>query len=408
MKKDQSTKEKKGVENDLYSKRGVSSQKNEVHAAIKNLSKGLYPTAFCKILPDIAGDDNYCTISHADGAGTKSALAYAYWKETGDLSVWKGIAVDSLVMNLDDVLCIGATSEKMLYTLIIDRNKNLIPQEVLTALIEGTQEFIDELKTFGINIAFAGGETADVGDLVRTIVVDGVLTTRMARIAVITPNIQAGDLIVALASFGESYYEKDYNSGMGSNGLTSARHDLFDKATGQKYPDTLDPRTDQTVVYCGKHQLQTQILITETRQKISLGKFVLSPTRTYAPIFTEIREVLNKEDLHAIIHCSGGGQTKVMKFLSPKVRVIKNNMFPMPQLFNLIQKESGEPWKKMLQNFNCGHRMEVYCTKDAAQALMTVASIHGVKARIVGKVVPRAKKDPILTIVRGGREIHYE
>ena len=328
-----------------YAKRGVSSSKTEVHNAIKNINKGLFPSAFCKIVPDyLSGDPDYCLIMHADGAGTKSSLAYAYWRETGDLSVWKGIAQDALIMNIDDLICVGATDNIMLSS-TIGRNKNLIPGEIISTIINGTEELIQDLKSYGITIHSSGGETADVGDLVRTIIVDSTVTARMKRSAVIdNANIKAGDLIVGLSSFGKATYEKEYNGGMGSNGLTSARHDIFDKEIAQKFPETFDPAVPEELVYSGNIQL-TQAIENTT---LDAGKLVLSPTRTYAPIVKEILRKYNSKTIHGMVHCSGGAQTKILHFID-KLHIIKDNMFSVPPLFKLIQKQSKTDWKEMYQ-----------------------------------------------------------
>ncbi|RYZ81160.1 MAG: phosphoribosylformylglycinamidine cyclo-ligase, partial [Proteobacteria bacterium] len=337
-----------------YAQRGVSAEKEDVHAAIKNIDKGLFPKAFCKIVPDhLTGDGNYCLVMHADGAGTKSALAYMYWKETGDLSVWKGIAQDALIMNIDDLLCVGATDNIMLSS-TIGRNKNLIPAEVLAAIINGTEELIEELKTYGVTIHSTGGETADVGDLVRTIIVDSTVTARMKRSNVIdNARIRPGDVIVGLESFGQANYEKSYNGGMGSNGLTSARHDVFSKYLADKYPESFDAAVPNELVYSGNVKLTDAV----EDSPIDAGKLVLSPTRTYAPIIKKILSKYYPEDIHGMVHCSGGAQTKVLHFVE-NVHVIKDNLFPVPPLFKLIQQQSKTDWREMYQVFNCGHRME--------------------------------------------------
>jgi phosphoribosylformylglycinamidine cyclo-ligase len=365
-----------------YSDRGVSAQKEDVHNAIKNIDKGLFPKAFCKIIPDfLTGSEEYCVIMHADGAGTKSSLAYAYWKETGDLSVWKGIAQDALIMNIDDLLCVGAVNEPILLSSTIGRNKNLIPGEVISAIINGTQELVDELAKSGVNIVLTGGETADVGDLVRTIIVDSTVTTRMKRNEVIdNANIKAGNVIVGLASFGQASYEKEYNGGMGSNGLTSARHDVFNKRTAEKYPETFDPLVPEDLVYSGNKELTEAV----EGSPLDAGKLVLSPTRTYAPV---IKEILNqyRDNIDGIVHCSGGAQTKVLHFVD-NVHVIKDNLFELPPLFRLIQSASGADWKEMYQVFNMGHRMELYCSPEAAEGIIEVSKSFAVDARIVGRV----------------------
>ena len=365
-----------------YSKRGVSASKEEVHAAIKGIDKGLYPSAFCKIVPDyLTGDDSYCLVMHADGAGTKSSLAYMYWKETGDLSVWKGIAQDALIMNIDDLICVGATSNILLSS-TIGRNKNLIPGEVIRAIIQGTEELISDLAQYGIQIHSTGGETADVGDLVRTIIVDSTVTARMKRSDVIdNANIQAGDVIVGLASFGKAVYEQEYNGGMGSNGLTSARHDVFSRYLAEKYPESYDHAVPEELVYSGSAKLTDPVAETP----LDAGKLVLSPTRTYAPVVKKILEEFPAEQIHGMVHCSGGAQTKILHFIED-LHVIKDNLFPVPPLFSLIQKESGTPWREMYQVFNCGHRMEIYVPEAIADKLISISESFGIPGRIVGRV----------------------
>ena len=365
-----------------YSQRGVSASKEDVHNAIKNIDKGLFPKAFCKIVPDyLTNDDDYCLIMHADGAGTKSSLAYMYWKETGDLSVWKGIAQDALIMNIDDLLCVGAT-DNILLSSTIGRNKNLIPAEVISAIINGTEELIEELKNFGVTIHSTGGETADVGDLVRTIIVDSTVTARMKRSNVIdNANIQAGDVIVGLASYGQATYEKDYNGGMGSNGLTSARHDVFANELAQKFPESFDAAVPSDLVYSGSVKLTDAV----EDSPIDAGKLVLSPTRTYAPIIKSILDKYSPNDIHGMVHCSGGAQTKVLHFVD-NVHVIKDNLFPIPPLFKLIQEQSKTDWKEMYQVFNCGHRMELYVPKNIADDIISISKSFGVEAQIVGRV----------------------
>lgn len=376
-----------------YSQRGVSASKEDVHNAIKNIDKGLFPKAFCKIVPDyLTGDNNYCLIMHADGAGTKSSLAYMYWKETGDISVWKGIAQDALIMNIDDLLCVGAADNIMLSS-TIGRNKNVIPGEVLSAIINGTEELIEELKSFGVTIHSTGGETADVGDLVRTIIVDSTVTARMKRADVIdNANIQPGDVIVGLASFGEASYEKGYNGGMGSNGLTSARHDVFDNYLAKSYPESYDASVPADLVYSGKTKLTDAV----EGSPIDAGKLVLSPTRTYAPIIKKILEKYTPKDIHGMVHCSGGAQTKVLHFVD-NVHVIKDNLFPVPPLFKLIQENSGTDWKEMYQVFNCGHRMEVYVPENIAQDIIAISKSFNVDAQIVGRVEASDKKELTIT-----------
>ena len=367
-----------------YSLRGVSAAKEDVHNAIKNIDKGLFPKAFCKIVPDyLTGDDNYCLIMHADGAGTKSSLAYLYWKETGDISVWKGIAQDALIMNIDDLLCVGAVDNIMLSS-TIGRNKNLVPGEVISAIINGTEELIEELKVFGVTIHSTGGETADVGDLVRTIIVDSTVTARMKRADVIeNANIRSGDVIVGLASFGQATYEKEYNGGMGSNGLTSARHDVFNNYLAQKYPESFDASVPAELVYSGKVKLTDAV----EDSPIDAGKLVLSPTRTYAPIIKKILEKYTPQDIHGMVHCSGGAQTKVLHFVD-NVHIIKDNLFPVPPLFRLIQEQSGTDWKEMYQVFNCGHRMELYVPQEIADDIIAISKSFNVDAQVVGRVSP--------------------
>ncbi|MEY4834496.1 MAG: Phosphoribosylformylglycinamidine cyclo-ligase [Bacteroidota bacterium] len=376
-----------------YNLRGVSASKEDVHNAIKNIDKGLFPQAFCKIIPDyLTNDAQYCIIMHADGAGTKSALAYMYWKETGDVSVWKGIAQDALIMNIDDLLCVGAT-DNILLSSTIGRNKNLIPAEVISAIINGTEELIAELKKHGVTIHSTGGETADVGDLVRTIIVDSTVTARMKRADVIdNANIQAGDVIVGLASFGQATYETEYNGGMGSNGLTSARHDVFAKYLAQKYPESFDAAVPNELVYSGK----TKLTDTVENSPIDAGKLVLSPTRTYAPVIKKILEKYASNQIHGMVHCSGGAQTKVLHFVE-NVHVIKDNLFPVPPLFKLIQENSKTNWKEMYQVFNCGHRMEIYVPAEIAQDIIEISKSFNIDAQIVGKVEASANKK--LTIV---------
>lgn len=365
-----------------YDLRGVSATKDDVHNAIKNLDKGLFPNAFCKIVPDtLTGDQDYCLVMHADGAGTKSSLAYMYWKETGDLSVWKGIAQDALIMNIDDLLCVGAT-DKILLSSTIGRNKNLIPGEVIQAIITGTEELIAELKTYGVEIFSTGGETADVGDLVRTIIVDSTVTARMKRSDVIdNVRIQAGDVIVGLASYGQAIYENEYNGGMGSNGLTSARHDVFHHSLAQKYPESFDAQVPDALVYSGQMQLTDKV----DGSPLDAGKLVLSPTRTYAPVVKKILEKYSPTDIHGMVHCSGGGQTKVLHFIE-NLHVIKNHLFTVPPLFVLIQQQSQTSWKEMYQVFNCGHRLEFYVPESIAADLISISESFGIAAQIVGRV----------------------
>ncbi len=365
-----------------YAMRGVSASKEDVHNAIKNIDKGLFPKAFCKIVPDyLTNDEDYCLIMHADGAGTKSSLAYMYWKETGDISVWKGIAQDALIMNIDDLLCVGAT-DNILLSSTIGRNKNLIPAEVISAIINGTEELIQELKSFGVTIHSTGGETADVGDLVRTIIVDSTVTARMKRNKVIdNANIKPGDVIVGMASFGQANYEKSYNGGMGSNGLTSARHDVFANYLADKFPESFDSSVPKDLVYSGNIKLTDTV----ENSPIDAGKLVLSPTRTYAPIIKAILDKYTSSDIHGMVHCSGGAQTKVLHFVD-NVHVIKDNLFPVPPLFQLIQEQSKTDWKEMYQVFNCGHRMEVYVPQEIANDIIAISNSFGVEAKIVGRV----------------------
>ncbi len=371
-----------------YSQRGVSASKEDVHNAIKNIDKGLFPKAFCKIVPDyLTNNSDYCLIMHADGAGTKSSLAYMYWKETGDLSVWKGIAQDALIMNIDDLLCVGATDNIMLSS-TIGRNKNLIPGEVISAIINGTEELIEELKNFGVTIHSTGGETADVGDLVRTIIVDSTVTARMNRADVIdNANIKAGDVIVGLESFGQATYEKEYNGGMGSNGLTSARHDVFNKYLAKKYPESFDASVPEDLVYSGQIKLTDKV----ENSPIDAGKLVLSPTRTYAPIIKQILSKYTSEDIHGMIHCSGGAQTKILHFID-NLHVVKDNMFSIPPLFKLIQEQSKTDWKEMYQVFNCGHRMELYVNPEVAEDIIKISKSFNVEAQIVGRVEASSTK----------------
>lgn len=380
-----------------YAQRGVSASKEDVHNAIKNIDKGLFPKGFCKIVPDyLTNDDDYCLVMHADGAGTKSSLAYMYWKETGDISVWKGIAQDALIMNVDDLICVGATDNIMLSS-TIGRNKNLIPGEVISAIINGTEELISDLKEHGITIHSTGGETADVGDLVRTIIVDSTVTARLKRKEVIdNANIKAGDVIVGLASFGQASYENEYNGGMGSNGLTSARHDVFSKYLAEKYPESFDASVPDELVYSGEKKLTDAVENTS----LNAGKLVLSPTRTYAPIIKKILQKYTSEDIHGMVHCSGGAQTKILHFIE-NLHIIKDNLFPVPPLFKLIQEQSGTDWKEMYQVFNCGHRMELYVNEAIADDLIQISKSFNVDARIIGKVDESAVKKLTITSEHG-------
>lgn len=388
------------TDNSRYDLRGVSADKTDVHNAIKNIDKGLFPKAFCKIVPDyLAGDKDYCVIMHADGAGTKSSLAYMYWKETGDKSVWKGIAQDALIMNIDDLLCVGAT-DKILLSSTIGRNKNLVPGEVISEIINGTEELLSELREAGVGIYSTGGETADVGDLVRTIIVDSTVVCRMKRSDVISNhNIQPGDVIVGLASYGQASYEKTYNGGMGSNGLTSARHDVFNKLCAEKYPESYDSSVPDELIYSGTKNLTDKI----EGVLLDAGKMVLSPTRTYAPI---IKEVLDKhrKQIHGMVHCSGGAQTKVLHFVDD-VHIIKDNLFDTPPLFQMIQEESGTDWKEMYKVFNMGHRMELYVPETIADEIISISKSYQVDAKVVGRVEQSEGK--LLTIKSKYGEFKY-
>ena len=383
-----------------YNLRGVSATKDDVHKAIASINKGLFPNAFCKIVPDyLTQDPNHCIVMHADGAGTKSSLAYMYWKETGDLSVWKGIAQDALIMNVDDLLCVGAV-DNIILSSTIGRNKNKITGEVIAAIIQGTEELIAELASHGVHIHSTGGETADVGDLVRTIIVDSTVTARMKREDVIdNANIQAGDVIVGLASFGQSTYESEYNGGMGSNGLTSARHDVFSKLLAKKYPESFDPDVPNELVYSG-HKALTD----PTETPLDAGKLVLSPTRTYAPIIKAILNQVDRKQIHGMVHCSGGAQTKILHFID-ELHVIKDNLFDTPPLFKLIQEQSGTDWKEMYQVFNMGHRMELYVPEAIANTLISISKSFGVDAQVVGRVEASTKKQ--LTISSPHGEFGY-
>ena len=369
-----------------YQLRGVSAEKEDIHNAIKNLDKGLYPNAFCKIIPDILGNDNeFCNIMHADGAGTKSSLAYLYWKETGDLSVWSGIAQDAIVMNTDDLLCVGAT-DKMLLSSTIGRNKNLIPGEVISAIINGTEEFLEKLRSLGVGIYLTGGETADVGDLVRTVIVDSTVTARMRRDKVIENNIQPGDVIVGFASSGQATYETSYNGGMGSNGLTSARHDVLNHYLAEKYAESYDHSIPEDLIYSGPHTLTEPTEI----EGVDVGKLILSPTRTYLPMMVPILDNFRKQ-INGIIHCSGGAQTKVLHFTN-KLHIVKDNMFALPPLFRMIQESSGTDWKEMYKVFNMGHRLEIYTNEKAANEMIQIAKEFNIDAQIVGHVEDSEKK----------------
>jgi phosphoribosylformylglycinamidine cyclo-ligase len=382
---------------DRYRLRGVSAQKEDVHNAIKNINKGLFPQAFCKIVPDhLTGSEAHCIVMHADGAGTKSSLAYAYWKETGDLSVWKGVAQDALIMNIDDLLCVGA-SQDILLSSTIGRNKNRIPGEVLAAIINGTEELIEELKGYGVSIHSTGGETADVGDLVQTIIVDSTVTARMKRSDVVdNANIQAGDVIVGLASFGQATYEKEYNGGMGSNGLTSARHDVFNSTLKSKYPETFDASVPADLIYSGSKNLTDAV----EGSPLNAGKLVLSPTRTYAPIIQKIMDTVDKKQLHGMVHCSGGAQTKILHFIDA-LHVIKDNLFETPPLFKMIQEESDTSWKEMYEVFNMGHRMELYVAPELANEIIAISESFNVPAQIIGRVEASSKKELTISSSHG-------
>ncbi|OUW76830.1 MAG: phosphoribosylformylglycinamidine cyclo-ligase [Flavobacteriaceae bacterium TMED212] len=383
-----------------YNLRGVSSQKEDVHKAINNIDKGLYPKSFCKIVPDfLTGSESHCLVMHADGAGTKSSLAYAYWRETGDLSVWKGIAQDALIMNIDDLLCVGVTNDILLSS-TIGRNKSKIPAEVLEAIINGTEELLDDLSKNGVNIYSTGGETADVGDLVKTIIVDSTVTARIKREEVIdNSNIQSGDVILGLASFGQASYESQYNGGMGSNGLTSARHDVFGSDLKEKYPETFDNELPDYLVYSGSKKL-TDSTITS----LDVGQLVLSPTRTYAPVIKSILDEIDRKEIHGMVHCSGGGQTKILHFIDD-LHVIKDNLFECPPLFELIQKESGTHWKEMYEVYNMGHRMEIYLSESQAQKVIDITQYFDIEAQVVGRVETSNEKK--LTIQSPLGIFHY-
>ena len=383
--------------NDRYRQRGVSAQKEDVHKAIKNIDKGLYPKAFCKIIPDhLTQSDEHCIVMHADGAGTKSSLAYAYWKETGDVSVWKGIAQDALIMNIDDLLCVGAT-DNILLSSTIGRNKARIPAEVLSAIINGTEELIEDLAKFDVHIKSTGGETADVGDLVQTIIVDSTVTARMKRADVIdNANIQAGDVIVGLASFGKAKYENEYNGGMGSNGLTSARHDVFHKSLMEKYPETFDAAVPKELIYSGSKQLTDPV----EGSPLDAGKLVLSPTRTYAPIVKQIFAEVDRAQIHGMVHCSGGAQTKILHFVD-QLHIVKDNLFAIPPLFALIQEESQTAWKEMYEVFNMGHRLEFYVPENTAKQIIEIANAFDVPAQIIGRVAASTEKKLTITSEKG-------
>lgn len=387
------------MDQNIYAQRGVSAGKEDVHNAIKHIDKGLFPKAFCKIIPDIlGGQDDYCNIMHADGAGTKSSLAYTYWKETGNLDVWKGIAQDAIIMNIDDLLCVGAT-ENILLSSTIGRNKQLVPGEVIAAIINGTEEILAELRSHGISIYSTGGETADVGDLVRTIIVDSTVTCRMKRSEVISNHtIQAGDIIVGLSSYGQATYESAYNGGMGSNGLTSARHDVFNKQVAEKYPESFDPGIPYELVFSGKKALTDKVEVPGFGA-VDAGRLVLSPTRTYAPVIKQILAQFRPQ-IHGMVHCSGGAQTKVLHFID-NLHVIKDHLFPVPPLFNLIQEQSGTSWKEMYQVFNMGHRMELYVPAAIAEDIIAISKSFNIDAQIVGRVEAAAAKQVTVRSEKG-------
>ena len=389
--------------NNRYDLRGVSASKEDVHEAIKNIDKGLYPKAFCKVVPDyLSNDDDYCIVMHADGAGTKSSLAYMYWKETGDMSVWKGIAQDALVMNIDDLICVGVTNNIILSS-TIGRNKNLIPGNVISSIINGTEEIIEELNRYGVNIYSTGGETADVGDLVRTIIVDSTVTARVKRSEIIdNSNISDGNVIIGLSSFGQSTYENEYNGGMGSNGLTSARHDVFDKYLAKKYPESFDQSIPSELIYSGKIKLNQKI----EGSPLDAGKLVLSPTRTYAPVIKEILSSVVRSNIKGMVHCSGGAQTKILHFLNENLHAIKDNMFEVPILFDLIQKQSNTSWHEMYKVFNCGHRMELYVNPKVADDIIKISKSFNIEAKIIGRVEKSSEKK--LTIISKYGEFSYK
>lgn len=379
------------ADNNRYNQRGVSAQKEDVHRAVSKLDKGLFPNAFCKVYPDYWGnDDAFCNLMHADGAGTKSILAYMYWKETGDISVWKGIAIDAIVMNIDDLLCVGATGP-FTYSSTIGRNKHLIPGEVISEIINGSQEYFDTLRAYGIDIKFLGGETADVGDVVRTIIVDGTMACRMRRDKLVTTEkMQAGDVVVSLASYGQASYETEYNSGMGSNGLTSARHEILNKKYATKYPESVDPNLPDEVVYNGKYSLTDP-----TETILDVGKMILSPTRTYAPVVLQILEQ-HFDAIHGIIHCSGGGQSKCLHYLPKPLRVVKNSLLPIPPLFTMIQQSAGTDWREMYQVFNMGQRLEMFTDKNTAESIISIAKSFGIDACISGYVEESDTKEVVI------------
>ncbi len=383
-------------DNNRYNLRGVSAQKEDVHKAVAKLDKGLFPNAFCKVYPDYwGGDPAYCNLMHADGAGTKSILAYLYWKETGDMSVWQGIAIDSIVMNIDDLLCVGATGP-FTYSSTIGRNKHLIPGEVISAIINGTQAYFDKLKEYGIDVHFLGGETADVGDVVRTVIVDGTMGCRMERSKLVTTEkMRAGDVVVSLASYGQATYEDEYNSGMGSNGLTSARHEMLKKEYAKRYPESVDPNLPDEVVYNGKYAVTDA-----TDTPLDMGKMILSPTRTYAPVVLKVLQQ-HFDKIHGIIHCSGGGQSKCLHYLPSPMRVVKNNLLPIPPLFNMIQQSAGTDWREMYQVFNMGQRLELFTDKDTAKEIIEIAKSFNIDAQVSGYVENAEKKEVVIESEHG-------
>ena len=382
--------------NDRYSQRGVSAQKEDVHKAVAKLDKGLFPNAFCKVYPDYWGNDpEYCNLMHADGAGTKSILAYLYWKETGDMSVWQGIAIDSIVMNIDDMLCVGATGP-FTYSSTIGRNKHLIPGEVISEIINGTQAYFDKLNEYGIDVRFMGGETADVGDVVRTVIVDGTMACRMRRDKLVTTEkMQPGDVVVSLASYGQATYETEYNSGMGSNGLTSARHEMLQKKYGNKYPESVDPNLPQEVVYNGKYDLTDA-----TGTPLNIGKMILSPTRTYSPVILKVLEQ-HFDQIHGIIHCSGGGQSKCLHYLPSAMRLVKHNLLPVPPLFTMIQESAGTEWREMYQVFNMGQRLEIFTDENTAKEIVKISESFGIAAQVSGYVEASATKEVVIESEHG-------
>lgn len=382
--------------NDRYSQRGVSAQKEDVHKAVAKLDKGLFPNAFCKVYPDYWGNDpEYCNLMHADGAGTKSILAYLYWKETGDMSVWQGIAIDSIVMNIDDMLCVGATGP-FTYSSTIGRNKHLIPGEVISEIINGTQAYFDKLNEYGIDVRFMGGETADVGDVVRTVIVDGTMACRMRRDKLVTTEkMQPGDVVVSLASYGQATYETEYNSGMGSNGLTSARHEMLQKKYGIKYPESVDPNLPQEVVYNGKYDLTDA-----TSTPLNIGKMILSPTRTFSPVILKVLEQ-HFDQIHGIIHCSGGGQSKCLHYLPSAMRVVKHNLLPIPPLFTMIQESAGTEWREMYQVFNMGQRLEIFTDENTAKEIVKISESFGIAAQVSGYVEASATKEVVIESEHG-------